>query len=770
MHRKRPSSLFPLITLTFSASLLLLTLLGGLAKAQEPTPLASPLSAQDGRLLVKAQGELAEAEAALLAQGLAVVRRWPHLGLLLVRPTEPSAGPVNPAELEARREALARMPQVRYAEPDYRVEAAGPGPRASRSPGRTSAQATIPTSPNDPLYDQQWALSKIDAEGAWAISRGDPSVVVALVDSGFQLDHEDLTGSSIWVNLAEQNGVPGVDDDGNGFTDDVNGWDWVEQDPIPNDEFGHGTHVGGTLVAATDNGLGIASLGRNITLMPLRVLDERGNGYVSDLIDALEYARRQQARVVNLSLVLRFDSASLHEAIQALYRDGILVVAATGNYGNRVYWPAAYTETLAVAAVDASDLRANFSNPGPETDVAAPGVSILSTVNGNSYNLNSGTSMATPHVAALAGLLWSLRPDLTHEQLRDLIRSTALDVNQASYPGPDDFLGWGRIQAAQALTQATQGLTLGIRPHQTDFAFPGDGLGFTGLVTAPNGAPVTGAVLRFDLRGPGDSQGAGPLIQRLVVTGTVSGQGSVGFLAPAQGGQYTLDLWLGGAMTRATFLVWDTPVTLTLTATTTTLTVDGPAVTLRAELRDETNALLPATLPVVWRTQKGLFAGGANTQESLESGGIFTATLHPGQIAGSNRVTVSVGSKVQSLDMTILPGDLHRIASLTQPLVIQDFGPGSGVTVTLELTDRFGNPVQDGMEVHFYAERGSVSPAVANTVNGQVSTWLTPQWSGVDSVLFWANVAGSMAAFRAEAPVLKHHLWLPLVHRQATGP
>ncbi len=765
--RWKKSSLFLLVTVALSASLLVLALLAGLANAQEPPPAAPPAS-QDGRLLVRVQGDPVEAEAALRSQGLVVERRWPALGLLLVRPVEASPAPVTPAELTARSQALARLPQVRYAEPDYRVEAAGKAGRVFPAPIPSRAQSTIPGSPNDPLYAQQWALSKIGAEEAWDIGLGDPDVVVALVDSGFQMDHEDLAGSNLWVNQAEQGGAPGVDDDGNGFTDDVHGWDWVEQDPVPNDEFGHGTHVGGTLVAATDNGLGVASLGRRITLMPLRVLDDRGNGYVSDLIDALEYARLQQVRLVNLSLVLRFDSASLHEAIQALHRDGILVVAATGNYGSQVYWPAAYTETLAVAAVDQNDLRASFSNAGPETDVAAPGVSILSTVNGNSYNLNSGTSMATPHVAALAGLLWSLRPDFTHEQVRALIRSTALDVNQATWPGPDDFLGWGRIQAGVALTQASQGLALGIRSPQGGFAFPGDALSFTGLVTAPNGAPVSGVVLRFDLRGPADSQGAGPLVQSLAVTGTVDGQGSVGLSAPSQGGEYTLDLRVGGAATQTAFLVWDSPVTLTLTATTTTLTVDGPSVTLRAELRDESNALLQATLPVSWRTEKGSFLGGSSTQASMESGGIFTATLQPGQVSGSNRVTVSAGSKVQALDMTILPEELHRITSLTQPLAILDFGPGSGVTVTLELTDRFGNPVQDGTEVHFYADRGSVSPATATTVNGQVSTWLSPQWSGVGSVLFWANVAGSMASFRAEVPVLNHHLWMPVIHRQTS--
>jgi thermitase len=349
-------------------------------------------------------------------------------------------------------ETLRHDPRVAFAELDYTVR----------------ATETRFLTPNDPGWVEQWGLARISAPMAWWVATGTPDVVIAILDSGIQLDHEDLA-DRLWVNPGE---VPGnqVDDDGNGKVDDFQGWHFYhawngqafvpEEDNQVTDEHGHGTHVAGITGAAFNNKVGVAGLAGGSQLMIVKVLDQQGEGRYSDVAQSIIYAVDNGAQVINLSFGGTSPSQTLQEAVNYAHARGVLVVAASGNDGGPVLYPAVCEHVLSVAATDQDDNRASFSNYGPETDVAAPGVSIYSTGwPGDSradctsgYCRKSGTSGATPHVAGLAALMWSARPDLTVAQVTGIVTRTAADVNTGTLTGWDEFLGWGRIEAGRALS------------------------------------------------------------------------------------------------------------------------------------------------------------------------------------------------------------------------------------------------------------------------------------------------------------------------------
>jgi subtilisin family serine protease len=326
---------------------------------------------------------------------------------------------------------------VRYAEPDAR------------------AWATL--SPNDPGWAQQWGPQKIRAPLAWNITTGEPDLIIAVIDSGIALSHPDLI-NQLWVNPGE---VPAnnIDDDGNGQIDDVWGWHfyhgWNGQTYVPMendqiaDDYGHGTHVAGIAAAEIDNDVGIAGMAAGSRLMTIKVLDQYGLGWYSDIAQGIVYAVDNGARIVNLSLGGVTSSQTLQDAADYAHERGVLVVAAAGNDGGDVLYPAACEHVLAVAATDPNDQHPSFSNHGPEVDVAAPGVDIYSTwpwLDG--YWTKSGTSMAAPHVSGAAALLWSTEPNWTPEQVTEVITNTARDVD---VPGWDEYTGWGRIDVWSAL-------------------------------------------------------------------------------------------------------------------------------------------------------------------------------------------------------------------------------------------------------------------------------------------------------------------------------
>ena len=311
-------------------------------------------------------------------------------------------------------------------------------------------------SPNDPRFEEQWSLSLIDMPGAWAIEKGDPEVIVAVVDTGFDYTHEDLA-SQTWVNDGE---IPdnGIDDDDNGYIDDMHGWDFSvspnrdgnrasqngDNDPI--DESGHGTHVAGIVGAAVDNDVGIAGIAWDCTLMPIRGAGVKG---IRDdrSASAIIYAVDNGARIINMSWGGRERSFVLRDAVDYTYARGVLMIAASGNASEaESIFPAGYRKVISVAATQQHKQRFYQSNFGASIDIGAPGNVILSTHINDRYRLLSGTSMATAHVSGVAALIISKRPSLTHQEVRQILLSTADPITESP-----ELVGVGNLNAARAL-------------------------------------------------------------------------------------------------------------------------------------------------------------------------------------------------------------------------------------------------------------------------------------------------------------------------------
>jgi len=374
--------------------------------------------------------------------GLRVLRGLGGPGQLLVSATADAAA------------LLAERPEVMVVEANGRISAAS-------SP------------PNDPLYQNgsQWGLrnlgqagglagADIDAPGAWEITTGSADVVVAIIDGGIDVSHPDIAPNA-WRNPGEIPGN-GIDDDGNGFIDDVYGWDFRNRDATVFDQGDnqHGTQVAGIIAARGDNGLGMVGVSWNSRVMPLKFIDGSG-GSTADAIAALNYITMMRGRGVNIRVAnLSWGSSDaswlLEQAINAAGAAGILVVASAGNDGldqDSAWWPNypssfPAANILAVAATDNQDRLAWNSNYGlTRVDLGAPGVGILSTVPGRTYATNSGTSFAAPFVSGVAALAASLNPELSVAGLRDSILAGVEPL--ASLAGKT--VSGGRLDAARTL-------------------------------------------------------------------------------------------------------------------------------------------------------------------------------------------------------------------------------------------------------------------------------------------------------------------------------
>jgi subtilisin family serine protease len=301
-----------------------------------------------------------------------------------------------------------KLPGVIFAEPNFRVRKI----------------ATV----NDPSFPSLWGMTKIKAPETWDSYTGSQDAVVAVIDTGVDFNHEDLK-DNIWVNTKE---IPknGVDDDGNGYIDDVNGWDFAYGDNNPMDGDSHGTHCAGTIAARGNNALGVVGVNWKARVMPVKVLDDSGGGYNYDIYNGIIYAVTNGAKVTSNSYGGGGASSLMASAIKTAQDKGSLFVAASGNESaSKASYPAYYTKTynnvISVASTETNDSLSSFSNYGDGVDVAAPGRNILSTTPGNSYATYSGTSMATPHVAGIAALLWSAAPSKTLGQIRAAILGKA---------------------------------------------------------------------------------------------------------------------------------------------------------------------------------------------------------------------------------------------------------------------------------------------------------------------------------------------------------
>jgi subtilisin family serine protease len=315
--------------------------------------------------------------------------------------------------------------------------------------------------PNDPEYSIQWHLAKVKAAEAWDISKGDTSVIIGIVDTGVDWDHPDLA-ANIWRNWNE---IPnnGIDDDNNGYIDDIRGWDFGGLTGTPDnnpmeDRPDHGTHVAGIASAVTDNSIGVAGLGFNCRIMPVKVSrDDTRNPsnqpYVLYGFEGIAYAAENGAKVINCSWGGGGYSISGQATIDYATSLGALVVCAAGNdNSSEFFYPASYNNVLSVAASGTNDVKASFSNYGNSVDVISPGVSIRATWQNDTYAYLNGTSMASPLVAGLAGLITAHFPLLSPQQVAERLRVTSDNIDALNSVIYKNKLGKGRINAQNALS------------------------------------------------------------------------------------------------------------------------------------------------------------------------------------------------------------------------------------------------------------------------------------------------------------------------------
>jgi len=293
-----------------------------------------------------------------------------------------------------------------------------------------SGSDLVPLVPNDTLYSEyQWNLPEISTDTGWNVSKGSADVVVAVLDTGVQSDHPDLKGRL------------------------VKGTNIVDPSSPPEDDVGHGTHVAGIIAAEVNNNEGVAGMTWLTKVMPVKVLDSSGAGSTYSVAQGIIWATDHGANIINMSLGNYAEAEFLHDALKYAHKHGVVIVAASGNDNTeRPGYPAAYSEVLAVSATDSNEARAEYSNYGDYIDVAAPGSSIPSTYPGSRYAALSGTSMASPHVAALASLVRAVNPDLSNEEVMELLRRTAKDLGA---PGKDKNFGYGQIDVKTALLSAS---------------------------------------------------------------------------------------------------------------------------------------------------------------------------------------------------------------------------------------------------------------------------------------------------------------------------
>ncbi|MCB2206371.1 S8 family serine peptidase [bacterium] len=369
--------------------------------------------------------------------------------------------------------------------------------------------------PNDSAWSAQWGTQRIGTVAAWDVTRGSKAVPVGVIDTGLDYLHPDMEGQ-YWINAAEDaNGdgrfqpwpvgetragvsgdFDGMDNDGNGFVDDVIGYDFVDQpgegnaaggdhdvpDPDPYDDMGHGTSVASIIAARADNGIGIAGVAPDCPVLILRAFDARGIGAESDVARALAYAVQNGVRVVNMSFGDVIYSRVLRDVIRWAYaRNTVLIGSAGNSQSTALHYPSAYDETISVSATAQNDILAGFSNYGQTVDIAAPGLDIVTADREGRYGSFNGTSASTPFVSAVAALVLSVHPDFTPEEVRGVLIASAEDLGQQGW---DERYGAGLLRADRAVALENPSFVR-ITAPRTDFATNGEEITVVGTAASP---------------------------------------------------------------------------------------------------------------------------------------------------------------------------------------------------------------------------------------------------------------------------------------------
>jgi subtilisin family serine protease len=418
-----------------------------------------------GEVIVKYRSDVpqSEQEAGLAQAGLKIVRRSEALGYVRCQLTiAEQIGPQNlkPEQVHGVVQACQADDRVLYVEPNYYLYAIEtiPDPVSVAAAVRQNA----PVIPNDPRFGDLWNMNNgndadIDAPEAWAKQTGSNNVIVGVIDTGIDYDHEDLK-DNIWFNPGETGGGKennGVDDDGNGYVDDFRGWNFIFNRNDPYDDNDHGTHVAGTVGAIGNNGKGVVGVNWRVKMMALKFLDRNGSGSTDDAVEAIVYATRMGAKILSNSWGGGERSNALEDAIRFANDNGVIFVAAAGNDGsntdNAANYPSNYEvpNVISVASSDRNDRLSSFSNFGRRSvDLAAPGSSILSARPLSRYQTLSGTSMATPHVAGVAALIWAQYPSLNMHQV--MVRLLGSVDRKSEFTGR--MTAGGRLNAANAFS------------------------------------------------------------------------------------------------------------------------------------------------------------------------------------------------------------------------------------------------------------------------------------------------------------------------------
>jgi thermitase len=556
-------------------------------------------------------------------------------------------------DAESIRELLLTLPGVRYVERNYLVFAC-----------------------NDPMFSQQWGLTRILAEQAWGIAAPQRTVYLAIIDTGVDANHPDLSQRM----RRNSNGT-------------VYGYNAQLNNANTNDFHGHGTHCAGIAAAHTGNGVGVAGVAgaAPVQMMPVKVLNDQGFGTMSDVARGITWAADNGAHVLSLSLGGNAGTQQLADAVNYAWNRGCVVVAAAGNNGsNAPFYPAFYENALAVAASDPDDRLTNFSQYGAWVDIAAPGSNILSTLPSNAYEAWSGTSMACPHVAGAAALIWSCAPNLTNQQLRLALENNADPVQPYWFGGIGD--GKGRLNLHRALQAALQmentptvsQLTL----SPTSVTAGGAARG-TVVLSRPAGAG--GAVVELRSSNPSLAWCAAQItIPQGQTTGAfdigtaANGAGSVTITASAGGGSRTATLQVVSPFRVQAVAVSPAVVAGGQSATLTVrLTAPAPTGGVQVSLRSDAsqaslpvNVLVPAgqssasvqvaTSPVAQRVRVTLTAAlnGSQTSATLTVNppAPVSLTLSPTSVPGGRSATASV-----FLNASAPPGGLWLRVSHNNP-------------------------------------------------------------------------------------------------------